>query len=174
VLTIKTGGRILGGWQSVRVTRGVELCPSHFDIELTERFPGQAGKAVVADGATCTVALSGDLVLTGYIDRYMPSYDKHQHRVRLIGRSRPQDIVDCSIHIVKLGTWQISAATIGQAARILLEPYSIGLSLPDGDAELPGPLQALAVHAGYTGFSSSRRWRALSACWCGTTPAAIW
>jgi prophage tail gpP-like protein len=70
-LTIKTGGRILGGWQSVRVTRGVELCPSHFDLELTERFPGQAGKAVVAVGATCTVAQSGDLVLTGYIDRYM-------------------------------------------------------------------------------------------------------
>jgi prophage tail gpP-like protein len=64
-LTIKTGGRI----KSIRVTRGVELCPSHFDIELTERFPGQAGAAIVADTATCTVALSGDLVLTGYIDR---------------------------------------------------------------------------------------------------------
>ncbi len=139
-LTIKTGGQALGGWQRVRVTRGVELCPSHFDLELTERFPGQAGKAVVADGAACTVALSGDLVLTGYIDRYMPSYDKHQHRVRLVGRSRPQDIVDSSIDIIKLD-WVISATTIKQAAATLLAPYSIGLSMPDGDAELPGPLQ---------------------------------
>jgi hypothetical protein len=48
-LTIKTGGRTLGGWQRVRVTRGVELFPSHFDIELTERFPGQVGQAIVSD-----------------------------------------------------------------------------------------------------------------------------
>jgi prophage tail gpP-like protein len=40
------------------------------------------------------VALSGELVLTGYIDRYMPAYDKHQHRVRIVGRPKTEDLVD--------------------------------------------------------------------------------
>jgi prophage tail gpP-like protein len=39
-LTVKTGGQFFGGWQRISVTRGVELCPSHFDITLTERYPG--------------------------------------------------------------------------------------------------------------------------------------
>jgi hypothetical protein len=61
-LTIRTGGQILGGWQRIRVTRGVELLPSHFDIELTERFPGQVGQAIIEPGQPCTVSLC-DLVL---------------------------------------------------------------------------------------------------------------
>jgi hypothetical protein len=40
-LTVLTGGMKLSGWQQVRVTAGPELCPRPFDIELTERFPGQ-------------------------------------------------------------------------------------------------------------------------------------
>jgi prophage tail gpP-like protein len=150
-LTINAGGTILGGWTRIRVTRGVELLPSHFDIELTERFPGQATQVVVEPTSTCTVSLGGDLVLTGYIDRYMPQYDKHQHRVRLLGRSKTQDIVDCSIDIIKIG-WEVRANTIGQAAKILCAPYNINVVLPDGDQELPGTLKAVSIYPGYTGF----------------------
>jgi prophage tail gpP-like protein len=46
-LTIKVGGQILGGWTRLRVTRGVELLPSHFEVELTERYPGVVGQVVV-------------------------------------------------------------------------------------------------------------------------------
>lgn len=151
-LTIKTGGRILGGWERISVTRGVELCPSHFDIELTERFPGQAGAAIVSDTATCTVALSGDLVLTGYIDRYQPAYDKHQHRVRIIGRSKTEDLIDCSVDAVKTG-WDFGANTIGQAAKIVCDPYGIGVSLPDGDAALPDVAKHMWIYPGYTAYA---------------------
>jgi prophage tail gpP-like protein len=151
-LTIKAGGSTLGGWQRIRVTRGVELCPSHFEIEMTERFPGQVGQLVIEPTTPCTVMLSGDLVLTGFIDRYMPRYNKHSHRVRLIGRSKTQDIVDCSIDVDKTG-WEIKATTIGQAAKVICQPYNINVSLPDGDFDLPGVLQqALWVYPGYTGY----------------------
>jgi prophage tail gpP-like protein len=96
--------------------------------------------------------LSGDLVLTGFIDRYMPRYNKQSHRVRLIGRSKTQDIVDCSIDVDKTG-WEIKATTIGQAAKVICQPYNINVSLPDGDADLPGVLQqALWIYPGYTGY----------------------
>jgi prophage tail gpP-like protein len=136
-LTIKTGGQILSGWTRVAVSRGVEMLPSHFDIELTELYPGQASKAVVDPGATCTVYLGADLVLTGYIDRYMPHYDKETHRVRIAGRSKTEDMVDCSIDTETLKSWQVTAATIGGAAKILVQPYGIDVELPDGDKPLP-------------------------------------
>src|ERR1700730_514843 len=92
-LVIKTGGLYLGGWTSLRVTRGVELLPSHFEVELTERFPGQINKVIVDPTSSCEVSLSGDLILTGYIDRYQPTYDKGQHMVRIIGRSKTDAFV---------------------------------------------------------------------------------
>jgi prophage tail gpP-like protein len=151
-LVIKTGGKFLGGWTSLRVTRGVELLPSHFEVELTERFPGQISEVIADPTSTCEVSLSGDLVLTGYIDRYQPIYDKGQHRVRIIGRSKTEDLVDCSIDVAVTG-WMIQGRTIGQVARILCAPYNITVSLPDGDADIPPELGGMfQVNPGYTAY----------------------
>lgn len=152
-LTIKVGGQILGGWLRVRVTRGVELLPSHFDIETTERFPGQLSRVSADPTSPCTISLSGDLVLTGYIDRYMPVYNKSRHTIRLIGRSKTEDVVDCSVDPSKVGGWFIAAKTIGQYAKIICDLYGINVSLPDGDADIPsGFAAALHIYPGYTGY----------------------
>jgi prophage tail gpP-like protein len=151
-LVIKTGGLYLGGWTSLRVTRGVELLPSHFEVELTERFPGQINKVIVDPTSSCEVSLSGDLILTGYIDRYQPTYDKGQHRVRIIGRSKTEDLVDSALDFVKVG-WMIVGKTIGQVARIVCDPFDITVSLPNGDVDIPKELaQTFDNYPGYTGY----------------------
>jgi prophage tail gpP-like protein len=93
--------------------------------------------------------------MTGYIDRYQPIYSKSSHSVRIIGRSKTQDIVDSSIDVTSSGinAWQIKAATIGQAAKIVCAPYNINVSLPDGDAPLPVPSAAFAIYPGFTGYA---------------------
>jgi prophage tail gpP-like protein len=153
-LTIKTGGKTLGGWTRLRVTRGVELLPSHFEVELTERYPGSFSQVVVKPTATCQVYLSGDLIMTGYIDRYQPVYDKNSHRVRIIGRSKTEDLVDSAIDVTVSGinTWHLTVATIGEAAKIICKPYNISVSLPDGDAPLPVDSKAFAIYPGFTGY----------------------
>lgn len=146
-------GQILGGWQRIRVTRGVELLPSHFDIETTERFPAPSSKVSADPTSPCTVSLSGDLVLTGYIDRYMPIYNKSRHSVRLIGRSKTEDIVDCSVDPSKVGGWYVSAKTVGEYAKKICDLYGITVSLPDGDADIPGGFdKALVIYPGYTAY----------------------
>jgi prophage tail gpP-like protein len=96
-LRIKTGGQILGGWLSARVERGIERLPSGFVVELTELHPGQAGKAVIEPGSAAQIYLGADLILTGYVDLYSPKYDGGQHVVRIEGRSKTEDVVDCSL-----------------------------------------------------------------------------
>jgi prophage tail gpP-like protein len=125
--------------------------PSYFDVELTELYPGQAAKAVVSPGATCEVYLGSDKVMTGYIDRYLPHYDKDSHRVRIAGRSKTEDMTDCSVDTEKLTSWQITAKTIGEAARILVAPYGIAVKLPDGDADLP-VVDHFPIFPGYTAY----------------------
>ena len=72
-LTLVAGGQRLTGWESVSVTRGIEIMPSSFEIGLTEKYPGQAADIVVKPGDPCVVLIGNDPVVTGYIDRYLPA-----------------------------------------------------------------------------------------------------
>lgn len=136
-LTIQTNGATLGGWQEVEVRRGVTSCPSVFSVELTERYPGDPTEAVVTPGSTCKVFLGGDLVINGYIDRYNIKIDAETHRVQIVGRSRVEDAVDCSVDTDALGAWSFRGGKLGALVQKILAPYNIGLQLPDGDVDLP-------------------------------------
>lgn len=95
VLTLQAGGQTLTGWQRVLVKRGMNSVPASFDIQVTERYPHSAD-IDLKPGQPCTVKIGGDLVLTGYVDRYSTSVSGSQHTVRIEGRSKSADLVDCS------------------------------------------------------------------------------
>jgi prophage tail gpP-like protein len=103
------------------------------------------------------VLLGGDLVITGYIDRYMVGYDKGTHRVKIVGRSKTEDIVDCAVDVTTSGidSWQINATTLKQAAEILCKPYGITVAAPDGD----GPFPAQAPSTYFSIYPGSRSLR---------------
>lgn len=85
-----------GGWQSVRVTRGVELMPSSFEVTLTERYPGQPKEMPIKPGDPVMVQIGSTIALTGWIDRIMPSIDPRGHNIMIVGRGRCGDLVDCT------------------------------------------------------------------------------
>lgn len=124
-LVLKVGNRLIHGWDSVRVTRGIERLPSDFDLSLMDYYPGSGEEQLVRKGEPCQVTLGGDLVITGYIDRWNPSISKSRHEVRATGRSKCQDLVDCSAE------WPnnvISQANALQIAQRLAAPYGISVS----------------------------------------------
>lgn len=126
-LILTVGGRELSGWTEVRVTRGIERCPSDFQIGMTERFPGEPDSFVVQPGDPCTVKLGDDLVLTGYVDRVIYGIGPEQHAITIVGRSKCEDLVDCSAE------WpggQISGADALGIAQKLAQPYGITVSAP--------------------------------------------
>jgi prophage tail gpP-like protein len=131
-LSLAVDGRIYRGWDSVAVTRGCERLPSSFTVTLTERFPGEAD-IIIEPGALCLVRLGRDPVLTGYIDRYVPAIDGKSHTVTIVGRSKCQDLVDCS---AILPGQQLSGLTVAEIARKLAAPYGISVSAPTDDGPL--------------------------------------
>lgn len=124
-LILQISGQAISGWTEIRVTRGVERLPSDFEIGLTELYPGELDKVVVAPGQPCTVQLGNDLVITGYVDRFAPSFAADRHSIRVTGRSKCEDLVDCSAQ------WpggQINGANALAIAQKLAEPYGITVS----------------------------------------------
>jgi prophage tail gpP-like protein len=150
ILTVGTSS--ISGWQAVRVTRGIERCPSDFEIALTQRTP--TGRIIVKPGDPCFVSLGGDVVITGYVDDHEASLDASQHDVRITGRGKCQDLVDCAAE------WkggQISGATALEIASKLAQPHAIQVAAfaPEQD-NLP-PIPRINLILGETAFEIIER-----------------
>ena len=112
-LILKLGGTEISGWQSVRVTRGIESLPSDFELSVTDNFPGR-GQQLVAPGDTCELYLGEDKVITGYVDRWNSSIGAAQHSIKVSGRGKCQDLVDCSADYGSNVINSVTALTIAQ------------------------------------------------------------
>lgn len=95
-LSLSVGGNIISGWDSIRVTRGIERFPADFDLGLMDYFPGSGARQLVVEGAPCKIHIGDDLVMTGYVDSWESAIQRSLHEVRATGRSKCQDLVDCS------------------------------------------------------------------------------
>jgi prophage tail gpP-like protein len=155
-LLIVTGGQRLSGWLDAIIGAGVEEFPRHFHISTTERYPGEIAKAIVRPRAACQVYLINqkyrDKIIDGYIDRYIVELDKDRHFTRLIGRGKCEDLVDSAMDAFATG-WVIQATSIKQVAELLAKPFGITVLVPDGDVNLPPPMQIISVFPGYTVFA---------------------
>ncbi|MBC9208879.1 hypothetical protein IBL26_18680 [Roseomonas aerophila] len=131
-LVLLVDGQRLSGWQEIRVSRGIERIPSDFDISLTERFPGEMEAAIIRAGTPCQVMIGGDLVVTGYIDRYAPEISPTAHSIRVVGRGKCQDLVDCSAYLRGVNN-QVMQATTRELAEKLAALFGISVTARDGD-----------------------------------------
>ena len=121
-------GKIYGGWQDVRITRGIERLPSDFEIKLTDFYAYDASTLQVVAGEPCVVKIGADPVITGYVDAVMPSLSKDSHEITIVGRSKCADLVDCS---AEWAGGQISGATALEVAQKLAAPYGITVDALD-------------------------------------------
>jgi len=149
----KSNPREIAGWTGVSVHRGIERCPSGFEIEFTEPLPGRSD-VVVSPGDFCEVMLGSDLVLTGFVDRYMPAYSARSHAVRISGRSRSQDLVDCSV-VTEKGV-QFKQESVTQIAKKLAAPYGIEVNLAPGTDD-GGPIEVVQVMIGESPYAVIER-----------------
>lgn len=89
-------GTEYGGWKSVRISAGIERQARDFDLDVTDRWPGQTDiPRRIQPGDACQVFIGADLVLTGYVDATPIRYDGKSVTVGVKGRSKTADLVDC-------------------------------------------------------------------------------
>ncbi len=93
---LMVAGTEFGGWKAVRITAGIERQARDFQLDITDRWPGQTDIARrVQPGDLCQLFIGPDLVLTGYVDATPIKYDGRSLSVSVNGRSKTADLVDC-------------------------------------------------------------------------------
>jgi prophage tail gpP-like protein len=122
-VSITVGGSIYSGWQDVRITRDIEAGASDFELEVTERWSGQDQPWQIALFSPCTIAFGSATMLTGYIERYEPSYNKDTHTVRIAGRSKTCDVIDCMPDI----NGSFNGQTLDAIARAIASPFGVNV-----------------------------------------------
>ena len=96
VVRLVVNGSEYGGWKAVRITAGIERQARDFELEVTDRWPGQTDvPRRIQPGDACQVYIGTDLVLTGYVDATPIKYDSKSVGVGVKGRSKTADLVDC-------------------------------------------------------------------------------
>lgn len=96
LVRLVVNGAEYGGWKAVRITAGIERQARDFELEVTDRWPGQTEvPRRIQPGDACQVYIGADLVLTGYVDATPVKYDGKSVGVGVKGRSKTADLVDC-------------------------------------------------------------------------------
>jgi prophage tail gpP-like protein len=127
---------------------------------MTELYPGDLNSVVVQPGDACQVLIGDDPVITGYVDRFSPSISAHGHSIRITGRGKCQDLVDCS---AEWPSFQISNANALSIAQKLAKPYGISVT---ATADVGPPIVQLNIVHGETAYEVVEhicRYRALLA-----------
>jgi prophage tail gpP-like protein len=138
-LSLVVAGQQWSGWQRVAVTRAIDSIPANFDIQVTERYP-LAADVSFNPGDPCQVLIGGDVVITGYVDRYIATISAQDHTVRIAGRSKSEDLVDCSAFMGSKDnpTFQVMGGTALSIAQQLAAPYGVQVSSIAGPgAQIP-------------------------------------
>lgn len=119
---LKVNGAFYGGWKSLRVTRSIEQVAGTFELTVTDRWSDSDTASPIRPGQSCQLLLDGDPVITGYIDDVEPDFDAGAHGIRVTGRDKTLDLVDCAA-VFKGGQW--SSTTLARLAKDLCTPFGI-------------------------------------------------
>lgn len=114
-----------GGWKSVHISRGIEQIAGAFDLSVSDRWPGQDVARPIRPGDACTVLVDDVVVITGHVDDVSQFFDDKNHDLRIAGRDKTGDLVDCSA-VYGSGEWV--NRTILQIAGDLCGPFGISAS----------------------------------------------
>ena len=123
VILSVNGSRYMG-WQSGRIVRSIERGAHAFDLSLTQSWQtGVAKVTAVKMGDAAEIHIGNDLVISGYVDVVLPSYDDKTHTVMISGRSKIGDLIDCS-NTRK----QYKSQTLLQIAKAECKPFNINVT----------------------------------------------
>lgn len=133
-IILEVDGREYGGWKTASVTRSIEQIAGTFSVGVSELWPGSPLRREIGPGARCTVAIGGEVVITGWVDGVDLSYDAGNHEVSISGRDATGDLVDCAA-LHEPGQWH--GRTLEQIAADLCAPFGVGVTAEVATAPFP-------------------------------------
>lgn len=139
------------GWTELAVETSIEAMSGQFDLSLATRERTAAAEWPIAEGAACEVLLAGRTLITGWIDAVERTIDAEFIGLRVRGRDRTADLVDCAA-VHQPGSWR--GRKLSQIAAELLAPFGIGLTMRGDEG---AAFTRFALQQGETVFAAIER-----------------
>ncbi len=148
-LTLNIGGTNYEGWKAVSVTLSMENLSGSFELTMSDNG-GNAANSIKPNDP-CTVLINGEIVITGYVDKIVPSFDATNHEIKVSGRDKAGDMVDSSAID---GTGQYKNQTIDQIISKVASPFGIGVENKVGSTKT---LETFNRDQGATAFETIQK-----------------
>ncbi|HDR2353268.1 TPA: baseplate protein [Enterobacter roggenkampii] len=125
-VTLRVNGKEFAGWTRVNISAGIDRIARSFDVEITRQWP-QSGNLAdlglpVVEGDVVEVLIGGDKVLTGFVDSTPLRYDANSVSASIAGRSKTEDLIDCS---APTQPGQFTNRSLAQIVSMLAQPFGV-------------------------------------------------
>lgn len=151
MLELLINGIRYGGWKAIEVKRSLEAVAGSFAVQASERWPGQLTVRPIKPGDACGVLIEGERVITGYVDAVEPSHRADHHELRIQGRDRTADLVDCSA-TNEPGEWH--GLKLERIAEELARPFGVTVR---SEVDTGKPFSSFRLQTSESAFSAIER-----------------
>lgn len=150
-VALSVNGTDWAGWTALEIVRSVERVAGGFVLGLTERWAGQPEPRPIRQGQSCTLAIDGEVLITGWIDDVEHAYDAETHTLVVRGRDRTGDLFDCAaVH----RPFEILGLKLDAIARRLCAPFNIPVT---AQVDMGRPFGRFAIQPGETVWEAIER-----------------
>lgn len=151
IVTLKVRGQAFEGWTSVRVSKGIQNPAGVFALDYAQRSGDAPPPVGIKTGDSCEVLIGGQPVITGWVDATDPAFDGQARSLRVSGRDKAGDLVDCSA-VNSPGVWR--GRTLVQIATDLAAPFGLSITTR---ADVGPAFKAFALQQGETVWEAIER-----------------
>jgi prophage tail gpP-like protein len=106
-------------WESISVKKSIEALAGQFSLTVSDRWTPYGQSWFLHDQDLVKIKIGKDQIMTGYIDRVSPAGGGNGTTLKIEGREKTGDLVDCSA-TNKTGSWP--AARFRQMVNDLVSP----------------------------------------------------
>lgn len=152
MIKLKVNGSEFAGFQTGRITRGIETVAGSFELSVSDRWNGQEKPWPILEGDECEVSVDGTTVITGFVDRRSSSYSATEHSLTVSGRDKTGDLVDCSALLDK---WEFRNLSVQTFATRVCAPFGIDVVLQGSLGSAPvRSISKLSIDPGESAFEA--------------------
>lgn len=145
---LSVGGQTIQGFDGVRVTRSLEAAAAGFEMEVSDT-PSSSWPIGIGDA--CELRVDGEVLVAGFIDTLAPSFSDTSHEVKISGREKTADLVDCGMPDQPHEFYNL---TLDAVAARLAQPFGVPVVLEVD----PGPeFFRFALQPGETVYEAIER-----------------
>lgn len=125
-VTLRVNGKDFAGWTRVNISAGIDRIARSFDVEITRQWPQRGSIAAlglpVIEGDSVEILIGSDTVITGFVDATPLRYDANSVSASIVGRSKTEDLIDCS---APTQPGQFTNRSLGQIVSTLAQPFGV-------------------------------------------------